>query len=135
MDNEELARRCFDAIESDDIDAFLENVHPDVEFNSLIAEADTQTFHGHDGVREWWQLVRTSLGGVHFEILSFEQVTDDWAMIKIRASGTVSGVEIEQVMWQTSRLRGERVIRWTVHRTEDEARADIERSSAGGDLA
>lgn len=135
MDAAEVARRSFDAIERGDIEAFLEHVHPRVEFNSLIADADARTFRGHGGVREWWRTVRGSLGGVHFEIQGFEQVNDDWALIKIRASGTVSEVEVEQIMWQAVRIQDEKVTRWAVHRTEEEARAAIGRPAPEEDLA
>jgi ketosteroid isomerase-like protein len=139
MEYRQLARLMYDAIERDDIDAFLEHVDPDVEFNSLITEAETRTFHGHEGVREWWARMMTSLGGVRFEIQGFEQVSDDWTLMRIRTSGTVSGVEIEQTMWQTTHLRGDIVLRWWVDRTEEEARETIragsKRPSPGSDTA
>ena len=39
------------ALNGDDVDGFLTTVHPDAEFKSLIAEAEGETFRGHDGVR------------------------------------------------------------------------------------
>jgi ketosteroid isomerase-like protein len=140
MERYEIARRSFEALERDDIEAFISLIDEDVTFNSLIAEADRRTFHGHDGVREWWTMLRNALGGVRFEMEDLEEVEGDWTLIKIRTSGTVSGVEVEQTMWQATELRKDRVMRWRVHRTEAEAREEIaraasERPSGGEDTA
>ena len=45
-------------LEAGDIDSFLEHIDENVEFTSIVAEAEGTTFHGHDGVREWWASVR-----------------------------------------------------------------------------
>jgi hypothetical protein len=55
-ENVEKFRRGFAAVNHRDLDGFLGNVAPDVEFTSL-AEAEGETFHGHDGVRRWWKEV------------------------------------------------------------------------------
>jgi ketosteroid isomerase-like protein len=49
----ELSRRAWIAVDERDLDGFLEIVHEDVEFESLVAEAEGGCFHGHDGVRRW----------------------------------------------------------------------------------
>ena len=67
QENVELLRRGFTALNHGDLEVFLANVHPEVEFTSLIAEAEGQTFRGHDGVRQWWQEVVLPLGGLHGE--------------------------------------------------------------------
>jgi ketosteroid isomerase-like protein len=59
---EKLARMAFDALNRDDLDGFLELIDPEVEFTSLIAEAEGETFPGHDGVRRWWESVHSSNG-------------------------------------------------------------------------
>ena len=56
-ENVETFRRGFAAVNHRDLDGFLANVAPDVEFMSLIAEAEGETFHGHEGVRRWWNEV------------------------------------------------------------------------------
>ena len=64
---EQIYRRGIDAVNRGDLEGFLASVHPDVEFTSLIAEAEGETFHGHDGVRRWWHEVALPLGGLHGE--------------------------------------------------------------------
>ena len=57
----DVDRAAYDAVERDDLDAFLALAHPEIEFRSLIAEADGRTYQGHEGVREWWATVIRSL--------------------------------------------------------------------------
>ena len=67
QENVEALRRGFAVVNHGDIDGLLVNVHPDVEFTSLIAEAEGETFRGDDGVRRWWKEVALHLGGLHGE--------------------------------------------------------------------
>jgi hypothetical protein len=46
----QLMRRFVDVLSAHDEAALLELVHPDAQFESLIAELEG-TFYGHDGVR------------------------------------------------------------------------------------
>jgi ketosteroid isomerase-like protein len=91
-----IAESAFAAINSGDLDAFLALTTEDVEFTSMVAEAEGTTFHGHDGVRAW--------GVTHF-----------------RMAGTLSGVPVAQTMWQAVRLRDGRASWWRSFRTEREA--------------
>ena len=71
VDINELADRAVDALNRDDLDGFLDLVDPEVEFTSMIAEAEGETFRGHDGVRRWWESIRNAFEEVrwtHFGI-------------------------------------------------------------------
>jgi ketosteroid isomerase-like protein len=70
MSEENVAtlRGGYAAVNRGDIDGLLAAIHPDVEFKSLIAEAEGETFRGHDGVRRWWNEVVLPLGGLHGEL-------------------------------------------------------------------
>src|SRR4051794_25612392 len=83
------------AVNCGDIDGLLVAVHPDVEFTSLIAEAEGETFRGHDGVRRWWKGVVLPLGGLHGEP---EEVRDLGDTVVVRVLGTYRprGVEVRQ---------------------------------------
>jgi ketosteroid isomerase-like protein len=48
-----LADAAFEALNAADLDRFLALTTEDVEFTSLIAEAEGATFRGRDGVRAW----------------------------------------------------------------------------------
>jgi ketosteroid isomerase-like protein len=54
---DELVARAYRAVNERDLDAYLATVHPEVEFRSLIAEAEDRDYRGHAGARHYWQTV------------------------------------------------------------------------------
>ena len=117
-----IAQTAYDAINDGNLDDFLAVVTDDVEFTSLVAEAEGQTFRGHSGVRAWWETVRGSISEGRWEMLEFEG-QDDRGVVRLRISGTISDVAVEQTMWQAVRARGGKASWWAFFRTEEEARA------------
>jgi ketosteroid isomerase-like protein len=107
------------AIRQGDLDAFLALTHPEIEFHSLIAEAEGRTFRGHDGVREWWRAVvePLELTSQPEEIESFRHR----GISRLRIAGTIEGVEVPQAMWVAWRVRDGQLVWWTTYRTEAEA--------------
>jgi ketosteroid isomerase-like protein len=88
----ELTQRSWVAVEERDLEGFLEIVHEDVEFVSLVAEAEGGTFHGHEGVRRWWDQVGESLGTLHYEPEEMRELGDAGVITRLRLSGTAAGV-------------------------------------------
>ena len=117
---EELARRTFDAINRGDLDGLLAVTDPEAEFTSMIAEAEGETFRGHDGVRRWWQSVRGAFTEVHWDY-DMVQARSDRGVAMLRIEGTLSGVEVVQTMWQAIVLRDGKGVWWGFYRTEAEA--------------
>jgi ketosteroid isomerase-like protein len=120
QENLELLRRGFTALNHSDLEVFLATVHPEVEFTSLIAEAEGQTFRGHDGVRRWWQEVVLPLGGLHGEP---EEIRDlgDTVLARVVATYRPRGVEVPQTIWIIVRYRDGMAIWWQFFRTHAEA--------------
>ena len=114
-----MMEAAYSAISSGDLDAFLALTHPEIEFRSLIAEAEGRTFKGQDGVRAWWDSVIQSLeiSPRPEKIESFR----DRGITCLRLAGTVEGVEVAQDMWMAWRVRDGQLIWWETFRTEDEA--------------
>ena len=118
-ENVELMEAAYDAIGRDDLDAFLALAHPEIEFYSLIAEADGGAFRGHDGVREWWAAVIHSLG-ISPRPEAIESFRDRGITL-LRLAGTVDGVEVPQHMWMAWRIRDGLLVWWRTFREEDAA--------------
>jgi ketosteroid isomerase-like protein len=120
QENVETLRSGYAAANRGDIEWFLTTVHPDVEFTSLIAEAEGEIFRGHDGVRRWWKEVVLPLGGLHGEP---EEVRDlgDTVIARVVATYHPSGVEVRQPIWQVVRYRDGMAIWWQFCRTDAEA--------------
>jgi ketosteroid isomerase-like protein len=115
-----VADAAYGAINSGDLDAFLAVTTDDVEFTSLVAEAEGATFRGHDGVRVWWETIRGAFQGVRWELLDV-QGSENRGVARIRIAGTMSGVPVEQTMWQAVKLRGGKACWWANFRSEREA--------------
>jgi ketosteroid isomerase-like protein len=113
-------RRAYAAINAGDFDGFLAMMTEDVEFTSLIAEAEGAVFRGHGGVREWWETVRGEFAEVRWELLDI-RLTGDWIITNFRMSGVLSGVPLEQQMWQAAEERDGKISWWSIYRTEQEA--------------
>ena len=115
-----LAEAAFGALNSGDLEAFLALTAEDVEFTSMVAEAEGTTFCGHDGVRAWWESVRRAFEDVRWELFDIRG-SGDRGVTHLRMTGTLGGVPVEQTMWQASLLRDGKVIWWASFRSEREA--------------
>lgn len=116
----EFADRMYAALNHRDLAAFLAGVSEDVEFRSLIAEAEGHTFRGHEGVRQWWTQVAQALGGLGFELQEYSE-EGDGAVTKVRVRGTVGVTGIEQTMWQGVVVHDGKAVWWQTFRSEEEA--------------
>ena len=119
-DQRALAEAAFGALNSGDLDTFLALTAEDVEFTSMVAEAEGTTFCGHDGVRAWWETVRGAFGDVRWELFDVRG-SGDRGVLHFRMTGTLGGVPVEQTMWQGTLLRDGKAIWWAFFRDEREA--------------
>jgi len=126
----ELAERMYHAINHRDFDTFASGAHEDVEFRSLVAEAEGRLYRGHEGMREWWTDVSQLLGGLGFEMEEYAE-EGDAAVMKVRVRGNVGTTGIEQTMWQAAVIRDGKAAWWQTYRTEDEAWAAARDRLAG----
>ena len=115
-----LVEAAYGALNSGDLEAFLELTAEDIEFTSMVAEAEGTIFRGHAGVRAWWATVRGAFEDVRWELLDVRG-SGDRGVIHLRMTGTLGGVPVEQTMWQATALRDGKVIWWAFFRSEPEA--------------
>jgi ketosteroid isomerase-like protein len=115
-----IADAVIGALNSADLDAYVALAAEDVEFTSLVAEAEGTTFRGHEGVRAWWETVRGVFDDRRWELLDVRG-SGDRVVIHFRFAGVLSGVPVEQKMWQAVKLRDGKLGWWAFFRTEREA--------------
>jgi ketosteroid isomerase-like protein len=120
QENAELVKGTHEAVNRRDLDALLALVHPEVEFQSLIAEAEGRKYRGHAGVREWWDSVIHSLGGMH-SVIEHIETSEDAGVCRVQLTGEVEGVELAQTVWQAFRVRDGTTVWWCFYRTKAEA--------------
>ena len=119
QENVAVMEAAYAAITRGDLEAFLALADPDIEFRSLIAEAEGHAFRGHEGVRRWWDSVIRSLA-VQPRPEQIEGFRDR-GITRLRLAGSVAGVEVPQTMWMSWRVRGGMIIWWETFRSESEA--------------
>ena len=116
----EIADAAYGALNAGDLNGFLALTTEDVEFTSMVAEAEGATFRGHEGVRQWWTTVRGAFEEVGWEPLDVQGLGER-GVVKLRMAGTLGGVPLEQVMWQAVRLRDGKARWWAFFRDERDA--------------
>ena len=122
----ELARQSWVFVDGRDLEGFLGIVHEDVEFESLVAEAEGGTYHGHDGVRVWWEEVGESLGTLSYEPKEMRDLGDGGVLTELVVSATVAGVDVPQTMWHVVQIRDGKASWWGAFRTQEEALEALE---------
>jgi len=115
-----IAEAAFGALNAEDFDAFQALMANDVQFTSMVAEAEGTTFRGHEGIREWWDTVRGAFQEAGWELFD-ARGGDDRGVTHFRMTGTLGGVPVEQTMWQAVKLGGGKVAWWAFFRTGREA--------------
>jgi ketosteroid isomerase-like protein len=127
----ELVKKSWEYVDGRDLEGFLSIVHEDVEFVSLVAEAEGGTFKGHEGVRVWWEQVGESLGTLRYEPQEMTDLGDGAVLTRLVVSGTFGGVQVPQTMWHIVQTRDGKASWWGSFRTEDEALAAHRARTAG----
>jgi ketosteroid isomerase-like protein len=120
-----LADAAFGALNSRNVDAFIDVVADDVEFTSMVAEMEGTTFRGHAGIRAWWDTVVGAFGDVRWTVRDVRG-SGDSAVAHVRMDGTLGEVPLNLTMWLAARQRDGKVTRWSWHRTEQEALEALE---------
>ena len=115
-----LAEAGYAALNSGDLEAFMALTAEDIEFTSMVAEAEGTVFRGHAGVRAWWYTVRGAFEEVHWELLDLRG-SGDRGVAHFRMGGTLGSVPVEQTMWQAVVQRDGKLIWWAFFRSEREA--------------
>lgn len=128
----EVVRKAWAALERKDLDAFLEQIDREIEFLSLIAEAEGRTYRGHEGVRDWWDTVSASLGGLRYDVQGLKSLGEGHVLTEVAITATVADVDVTQTMWQLSEIRGGKAVWWSVFRSEEEGRNGAEARRAAG---
>ena len=122
QENVDAAHRAYDAFSRGDWEAFVELIDPDVEFQSLMLEAESESYRGHEGVREYFEALHDVFPDWQSEITQLRDFGDT-LVIESRAVATAksSGIELEQRFWQAAKVSNGKIVWWRFVRTEEEA--------------
>src|SRR5215218_3398260 len=117
LENVDVLRGSYDAFRRRDLRAFLSYMDRDVEFKSLVLEVEG-AYHGHEGVRSWWESVLAVFPDWSQTIEDAEEVGDR-LLVRVRTEGrgTGSGIVLERDIWQVADVRNGRLKSWAFFRT------------------
>jgi ketosteroid isomerase-like protein len=111
-ENVELVRRGHDAFRDSGEEAIFEYLHADIDLTPVEELLDGETFHGHDGVRRFFQMLREAFGDFGWEPQEFVD-QDDHVIVATRffAAGRGSGVPVEAMIYNVWTVRHGKAIR------------------------
>jgi ketosteroid isomerase-like protein len=121
QENVELTYQVFGAFNRRDLGAFLALMDADVEAGSRLAAMEGG-YHGHDGIRQWWQNLLDAIPDYTLEPVEARELEDlTLTMLRTRGHGADSDTPVEDTVWIVADWRDKKVVRWRVLSTEAEA--------------
>jgi ketosteroid isomerase-like protein len=123
QENIERAYRGYDAFNRRDLCAFLGLADPEVDLTTRFGPMEGQPqYHGHDGVREWWEDVLGIFPDLSIEVLEVRDLGDLMlAALRVRGHGVDSDVPFGETVWAAGEWRDGKAIWWQFFHTEEEA--------------
>jgi ketosteroid isomerase-like protein len=121
--SEEIVRRAVDAFMARDLDGLLAVADADIVLRSLLTEAERPVYHGHDGVRDWFDAVFGVFPDWRPQPRPASHDQDGAVVIAldVTATGAGSGVPIDQRYWLGARVQAAKIVFFGFFRTEDDA--------------
>jgi ketosteroid isomerase-like protein len=125
-ENVELARQAYDALNRRDFDAFLALMDADVEALPRVVAIEGG-YHGHEGIRRWWEHLVDSLPDIVIETVAVRDLGDlTLAAVRIRGHGAGSDTPLAETLWTLAEWRHGKCVWWANYGTEAEALQAVE---------
>ncbi|GAC1485627.1 MAG: hypothetical protein NVS1B9_03860 [Solirubrobacteraceae bacterium] len=129
QENVERYHRILDAWNQGDLEVVLELVSDHVEVVTALTGVEGD-YHGHVGVRRWWQDFHDVFPDWHAEAVTVRALGDATvACLRLTGHGGASGTPVDQTMWHVATWRDGKAIRLSRHDDEPEALAAAERKA------
>ena len=121
QENVELAQQAFDAFNRRDMGAFLALMDADVEAVSRLVAMEGG-YHGHDGIRHWWQNLLDAFPDYILETVEARELGNlTLATLRSRGHGADSDTPFVDTVWVVVHWRHKKAVRWRVCTSESEA--------------
>src|SRR6476620_2519394 len=129
QENVDVVKAAFEAYNRGDLDAWLADADPDIEWHVLPQATDPGPHRGRQVVLERAKLWRQTLGGLRAEVLEYIDV-GEYVIAPVRMRGQRPGSDAEVVLDEVyvSKLRNGKVVELREYRTRAEALAAAELS-------
>jgi ketosteroid isomerase-like protein len=119
----QLLNTRFAALKRGETDALLPFFDREVVIE-MVDAPDPEAYHGHDGVRSWFNDAFGIWAAIHVEAEEIKEL-GQWtvALLRISLRGEASGVELELPVAALHQFRSGRIVRDRVYLDRDEALA------------
>jgi ketosteroid isomerase-like protein len=116
QENVETLQRVRAAWDADDLDAFLAEADPEVEWHTALEralEGSGSTYRGHDGVREAWDELRSEAwGGITSQIQEIRDLGESVLLLgHLDVTGRTTGIGFSEELGQLVTFRGGKILR------------------------
>jgi ketosteroid isomerase-like protein len=121
--SEEVVLRAVAAFMARDLDGLLALADPQIVLRSLLTEPERPLYHGHEGVREWFDAVFGVFPDWRPEPRRPSHDEDGAVVVPldVTATGAGSGVPIDQTYWLGARVEADKIRFFGFFRTEADA--------------
>jgi ketosteroid isomerase-like protein len=121
-ENVDLVRRGHVAFRDSGEEAIFEYLHADIDLTPVEELLDGETFHGHDGVRRFFQMLREAFGDFGWEPQEFVDQGDHVIVVtRFFAAGRGSGVPVEAMIYNVWTVRHGKAVRVHGHLSRSDA--------------
>jgi ketosteroid isomerase-like protein len=120
---ERIVRQAIDAFMARDLDGILAVADREIVLRSLLTEAERALYHGHEGVRDWFEAVFGVFPDWNPEPrpATHDEGGAVVVPLDVTATGAGSGVPIDQNYWLGARVRDAKIVFFGFFRTEEDA--------------
>jgi ketosteroid isomerase-like protein len=117
----ELAHQAFAALNRRDLSAFLGLMDDDVEASPRVGAIEGG-YHGHDGIRRWWEQLIDFLPDVVIENVALRDLGEvTLAALRMRRHGAGGNTPLDETFWSVAEWRDGKCVWWGDYGTEAEA--------------
>ena len=111
--NAEIVRRGYEALNRGGVECVLDSFDPQVELVPIPGWLpDAEPFHGHDGVRAWFQKIGDTVENLRWEPQDGVEMGDRVVIaVKITGRGKSSGIPVEAIVHQAWTVRSGKAVR------------------------
>jgi ketosteroid isomerase-like protein len=119
----EVVLRAVAAFMARDLDGLLAVADPGIVLRSLLTEPERALYHGHEGVREWFDAVFGVFPDWRPEPRRPSHDEDGAVVVPldVTATGAGSGAPIDQTYWLGARVEADKIRFFGFFRTEADA--------------
>ena len=129
LDHQQLVETALEAWRDNDLDAWLETLHPDIVYHtSGVFPGLQQTYSGYDGIRQFWRDMHEPWEELRPDLERIVELDDERVVVefRFRAIGAESGARVDLRFCNAGRVRDGLTLELFAARTFEEAVARLE---------